>query len=255
MKRLAPTLCLALLLTASPSFAIEFGYTEPNRSALVAFPETGVIAELAVREGARVAAGEVLARLNCETLHHDLAIAREQERLLQLRFDQIKRLYEAGNGSKEEYERAQSDLAIAALRERRILAQIADRTLHAPFDGIVTKVNREVGESVSGVQTEVMTVVQLDSLRATLHLPVETAAQLTPGGPARLLLDRRISVEATVEFVSPVTDAASRTVRVIFVIPNPEGRHRSGVHCALEASAAAGETLPLPERRTRSGGN
>lgn len=243
-----------LLLLAVRAAGIGFGYTEPNRIAHVAFPETGVIAEIAVREGLRVAAGEVLARLNCETLHQDLHIAREQERLQQLRFNQIKALYEAGNGSKEEYERAQSDLAIYTLRVRRILAQIDDRTLRAPFDGVVIKIDREVGESVSGVQTEVMTVVQLDSLRITLHLPAETASRLAPGGVVALLLDRQTPVEAAVEFVSPVIDAASRTVRVSFTIPNAAGHHRSGVHAALAGENDDGMSS-LPGRRARPGGN
>lgn len=251
--------------------AIEFGYTEPNRIALVAFPEAGVIAEISVKEGTRVKEGQALAKLNCETLVQDLRIGEEQQRLLQLRFDQIKGLYESGNGSKEEHERAKSELAIAVLRVQRIVAQINDRTLRAPFTGIVTKINREVAESVSAAQTEVMTVVQLDSLKVTLHLPVQSAAGLTEGKEAGLLLDGKIRVKGLAEFVSPVIDAASHTVRVTFVIPNAEGLYRSGVRCTLDDGGVAGtdatggsalkdnkseETdLPLPARRPRATGD
>lgn len=241
--------------------AIEFGYTEPNRIAQVSFPETGVIAEINVKEGARVKEGQVMARLNCETLNQDLRIAEEQARLQQLRYDQIKALFSAGNGSKEEHDRTKSDLAIAVLRVDRILAQIADRTLKAPFDGIVTKISREVSESVSGVQTEVMTVVQLDSLRVKLNLPVEVAAKLVQGASATLRLDQKTNVPALVEFVSPVIDAASRTVRVTFLLANAEGLFRSGVHCTLVGTEAgggadgkSGDEAPLPVRRPRVGG-
>lgn len=251
MKRIILLGVVALAAARCP--AIEFGYTEPNRVALVAFPETGVIAEISVREGARVREGQVMARLNCETLVQDQRIAEEQERLQKLRYEQIKGLYEAGNVSKEEHERARSDLAIATLRVQRILAQIADRTLRAPFDGIVTRINREVAESVSGAQTEVMTVVQLDSLRVSLNLPVQVAAGLVEGGLTSLVLDRRERVPAQVEFVSPVIDAASRTIRVTFLIANAGGAHRSGVHCTLVGEGTGEEEPPLPGRRARAG--
>jgi membrane fusion protein, multidrug efflux system len=208
------------MAAAGRCVAIEFGYTEPNRIAQAAFAEAGVIAEIAVKEGTRVEEGRVLARLNTETLVQDLRIAEEQNRLQQLRFDQIKALFEAGNGSKEEMERNKSDLAITSLRVQRILAQINDRTLRAPFAGIVTKINREVAESVSAAQTEVMTIVQLDSLRVTLNLPAKIAGGLEVGAETALVLDEEMKAKGTVAFVSPVIDAASRTVRVTFVIPN-----------------------------------
>jgi membrane fusion protein, multidrug efflux system len=249
-----------ILTVAGRCPAIDFGYTEPNRIAQAAFAETGVIAEISVKEGMRVKEGRVLARLNSETLVQELRIAEEQNRLQQLRFDQIKALHDAGNGSKEELERNKSDLAITSLRVQRILAQINDRTLRAPFAGIVTKINREVSESVSAAQTEVMTIVQLDSLRVTVNLPVKIAGGLEVGAKTALILDENKTATGTVEFVSPVIDAASRTVRVTFVIPNAGGEYRSGVRCTLETMAdgagkngeAAGEDAPLPERRPRA---
>jgi len=248
-----------LFLTASAwCSAIEFGYTEPNRTALAAFAEAGVVAELAVKEGARVKEGEVMARLNSETLTQELRIAEEQHRLQQLRHDQIKALFDSGNGSKEEFERNKSDLAITGIRVQRILAQLNDRTLRAPFAGIVTKINLEVSESVSAAQTEVMTIVQLDSLRVTLNLPAKVADGLQVGAEAALLLDVDTRVNGKVVFVSPVIDAASRTVRVTFVIPNEEGRLRSGVRCMLASVEEGGagsvttEDAPLPARRPRA---
>lgn len=251
------------------AFALEFGYTEPNRVAKAAFPEMGVIAEIAVEEGDRVTEGQVLAKLNSEILQQDLRIATEQLRLQRLRYDQIKAIHQTGSGSKEEEERAKSDLEIASLRVERIRAQIDDRTLRAPFTGLVTKISREVTESVSAAQTEVMTVVQLDSLRVTLHLPAAVTALIAPDQEVELVLEQREKVRGRAKYISPVTDAASGTVRVTFVIPNPEGKLRSGVRCELgdEQLIAAGNSAggvlertemetddaPLPVRRPRAG--
>lgn len=248
------------LAAAAAASALDFGYTEPNRIAQVAFPETGVIAEILVKEGARVAEGQVLARLNSEALQQDLLMAAEQLRLQQLRFAQIQAIRDSGSATQEEHERAKSDLEIASLRVQRIRAQIADRTLKAPFAGVVARINREVAESVSAAQTEVMTLVQLDSLRVNIHLPAPLAASLSPEGEVGLWLDGKTKVPGRVIFISPVTDAASGTVRVTFAIANPEGRFRSGVRCSLDAPADGGGKLdsplesPLPTRRVRAEG-
>jgi multidrug efflux system membrane fusion protein len=270
MKRV---LSLTLFGLASLSAqAIEFGYTEPSRIAQAAFAEAGVIASIHVSEGAKVTTGQVLAWLNADTLRQDLGIAQEQLRLQSLRYDQINELHRAGNVSMEENEKAKSDLAVADLRVKRILAQLDDRSLRAPFDGIVTKINREVTESVSAAQTEVMTLVQLDSLKVTLHLPEKVAEALALQDAVALVLEDKIPVTGRVEFISPVVDAASHTIRVTFRIANPDGKLRSGVRCVLASDGAAGaggavkviapadqapaavSESPLPQRRPRAGG-
>jgi len=260
MKRLLIAACLGAIATTA--HAIEFGYTEPNRIAQAAFAEAGVIASLNVKEGARVTEGQVLAWLNADTLRQDFGIAEEQARLQRLRFEQIDALRIAGNVSMEEHEKAKSDLAVAELRVKRILAQLDDRSLRAPFDGIVTKISREVTESVSAAQTEVMTLVQLDSLKVSLHLPAKIAAPLALNDEVALVLEDSIRVMGRVEFVSPVVDAASHTIRVTFRIANTEGKLRSGVRCVLAESGersintveAAQAEQPLPPRRARAEG-
>jgi hypothetical protein len=44
-----------------------------------------------------------------------------------------------------------------------------------------------------------------------------------------------------VEFVSPVTDAESGTVRVKVLLKNTDGQYRSGVRCEIDLS-----TIPTP---------
>jgi multidrug efflux pump subunit AcrA (membrane-fusion protein) len=66
-----------------------------------------------------------------------------------------------------------------------------------------------------------------------------------------LLLDPERRTSATVEFVSPVIDAASGTVRVKFAIENPAGAIRSGGRCTLEPEGArslAHGVAPEPAR-------
>ena len=71
-------------------------------------------------------------------------------------------------------------------------------------------------------------------LIVNLFLPPQRSAKLTVGTSAILLLGENAGrAPAVVEFISPVTDAASGTVRVKFVVANAGGKLRSGVTAFL----------------------
>ena len=70
-------------------------------------------------------------------------------------------------------------------------------------------------------------------LIVNLFLPPQRSAKLTVGASAILLGENAGRAPAVVEFISPVTDAASGTVRVKFVVANAGGKLRSGVTAFL----------------------
>ncbi len=229
MKKLVMLVWIGCGLLQGQAHALFLGYTEPYRMARMSFPETGVIVELPVREGTAVQSGEILARLDYQVLQTELNIAREQLRIRQLRFEKLKELQALGSVSPDEFERARADLYMDEERAKRIEAQIENRTLRAPFDCVVVEIKREISESVSSASTHVLTVVQLNRLLVNLHLSPAEAFRLSPQEQVDLTLDEPGVIKARVDFVSPVIDAASNTVRVRFLIENPQGEYRSGV--------------------------
>jgi multidrug efflux pump subunit AcrA (membrane-fusion protein) len=106
--------------------------------------------------------------------------------------------------------------------------------LRSPVAGVVTEIKRDPSEAVSASSPHVLTVVQVDKLIVNLFLPPSRAASFRVGDEVPLrLLNEKAPVTGKVEFVSPVTDAASGTVRVKFVIDNSKGDHQSGAPCTL----------------------
>ena len=147
------------------------------------------------------------------------------------RLDELARSQRA---AKEELERSRADLRIREAEIRKIQAAIETRTMRSPVNGIVTEIKRDLSEAVSLSSPHVLTVVQIDRLIVNLFLPPFRAEKLTVGGSATLLLGENSGrVPAIVEFISPVTDAASGTVRVKFVTDNTAGKLRSGVTAML----------------------
>ncbi len=79
----------------------------------------------------------------------------------------------------------------------------------------------------------VITLVQLDPLLAVFHLPVQEAQAVKKGDKAVLFMNGK-EIPATVDFVSPVIEAQSGTVRVRFQIANPDGLLISGSRVSYE---------------------
>jgi RND family efflux transporter MFP subunit len=226
-------LAVLLLLTTSLRAGDILGYTEPYRIITVSAAEPGVIAEMLVEEGSVVKKGQILARLDTATLHAELDIAKAETKLQATRKQRLDELASASRASPEELEKARTDLTIKEAQVRKIEAMIETRLMRSAVDGVVTTIKRDPSEAVSAADPHVLTVVQIDKLTANLFLPPAKACQLKAGGQAALLLDDRERVDAIIEFISPVTDAASGTVRVKFTIENADNSHRSGARCAL----------------------
>jgi RND family efflux transporter MFP subunit len=229
------------MLSVSASLAADppiIGYTEPYRIITVSAAESGVIAELPVKEGDAVKTGQILARLNNDVFAAELQIARAEALLAVTRHDRISELARSGKATSEESEKARTEMEIKDANVRRISAQIENRTMRSPVDGVVTEIKRDPSEAVSPTQPHVLTVVQIDRLAVNLFLPPERARSLQSGASATLdLLDPPEKVPAIIEFVSPVTDPASGTVRVKFVIENADAKHRAGSRCTLPDAA------------------
>lgn len=114
-------------------------------------------------------------------------------------------------------------------------AQIERRTIRSPIDGVLVEQLRQPGEFVSSNEATIATVAQLSQLRVICFLPTKEALRWSVGQQLHVAFpDTLQSTSATVDFVSPVTDSNSDTVRVELLIRNTESRFRSGVRCVIE---------------------
>jgi RND family efflux transporter MFP subunit len=260
--------CLGQLLTASAVLAQDTeqvpGFTEPYRRIQVACSETGIVATVDVRVGQRVEGGQTLATLESsehrallELAEHQMAAqgrleaAMAEARLRQARLENVTELAAQGYANGEELQRAQmesevadahvqsarEDLVARALECRKIQAQLANRMVHAPQNGVVVEILKKPGEFVSYNDPNVCVLVELDRLLATFCVPEERAASLKVGQTLRLRFGAQPQLaDGTIEVISPVTDAESSTVRLQLLLENLDGRHRAGERCTLELS-------------------
>lgn len=236
------------------------GFMEPFRTLKVAADETGTIAEILVKKGQRVAAGQPLARLNSEVHEASLAIAaqnmkaegriRSAQADLQLRQSRLEKLQEIlgeGFARQEEVDRAAAEVEIAKanlhaakedaitkqLEHKKLTVQLYRRTIVAPTDGTVTVLHKEQGEDAAPNVPEIVTLSQLDSLLANFTLTGSQAASLKKGDELPIIFSEGTDRGGIIEFISPIMDAESGTVLIKVRVENSDGVYRSGQRCRI----------------------
>ena len=248
--------------SANLDFMSISGFTEPYRSIDVAATEMGTISHVEVKEGQPIKSGDILARLNEDIHEASLGMAREKLeskgrlhsaqadlKMQQDRFTKLVGLFQRGNASQIEVNRAKSqldvaaanvesvedDLRIAVFEHKRASAQLELRRLRSPIDGVVTRVHKETGEFVSASDPVVVSVVQLNPLKSIFSVPQNISGRLRAGDEVNILVGSdRARTSGVVEFVSPTTDAQSGTRRVSIKIENANGQWLSGDVCVLQ---------------------
>lgn len=261
----------------APSGESVLTYLEPYRSLEMSPAESGVIREIMVNEGDRVIKGQPLLKLDAETIEARLAVAMAQAdnmgsinaaeseyKLQKDRYEKLAKLESRDVSSQFEVERALATMKTAegrlteALEQKRVFqlqadqarAELERRILKSPIDGIVVEIAKDVAEPVSPIESNrdeyLVRVVRIDRLQAVAHLSGEWAGRLREGDEMTLRLDAAAGgggereVVGTVEYVSPVIDSASNTVRLRLAVDNASGSIRAGSPAQLRLPAGTG---------------
>jgi RND family efflux transporter MFP subunit len=236
---------------ASASLLDASGYVVARREATVSSKITGKVLEVLIEEGQRVAANEVLARLDDSNARARLAqagaqIDQAQANLhaAQVASDDARPIYQ-----REEQERKQAlisaqdfdtakaayNAAEAALAVAQRGAQVAranllvaqrdedDTVVRAPFAGVVTVKAAQPGEMVSPIsagggftRTGIGTIVDMDSLEVEVDVNENFITRVRPDQPVSVRLNAYPdwAIPGDVIAIIPTADRSKATVKV-----------------------------------------
>ena len=127
------------------------------------------------------------------------------------------------------YKQAQSDLAAAAANVSRLRSMQGFNRVVAPFDGVVTRRNIDVGDLVdagnSGTGRALFSVAQIDPLRLYVYVPQAYANQVKVGDAVTVTLTERVGelYQGTIARTARAIDTLTRTMQVEIRVPNPQG--------------------------------
>ena len=220
------------------------GKTLASRSAELGFKRGGEIAQVLVDIGDVVAKGQVLARLDSQTLASNLEQAEANTALAQANLSAAKAeaqlaantekrfrsLREQGNTSKQIYDEAKlgfqtkrAQYLVAQANVKRALAAtnaskiaLAEAAIRAPFDGIIQSRYMDEGTQILG-GTPALKLIEQGPIKAHIGVPSESAAGLTIGNTYTLSWHSK-KQPASLVAISPEVDPNTRTLNAVFKI-------------------------------------
>ena len=216
--------------------------------------------------GAQVRAGQLLAEIDTPEVDQqlrqaraDLATAKANFDLAGITADRYRGLLKTESVSKQDADNAQGDFeakrAIVQSAEanvRRLEELQSFQKIYAPFDGVITARNIDVGAlidagSSGGPARELFHLAATRRLRVYVNVPQQYSQAAHPGLTAELRLpefpDKQFT--ATLINTADAIDTSTRTLLVQFQVPNPSGQLLSGAYAEMHLKLSAGHPVYL----------
>jgi RND family efflux transporter MFP subunit len=243
------------------------GTTEAFEQANIYARASGYISKREVDIGSRVKAGELLVEITAPELEHQIAQAeatlaqlnasllqaKANRDLAQVTWDRDSTLVQQGWVTKQQGDTDRLNLegrdAAVAVAAANITAQEAQlrvlnqqklyQSVTAPFDGVITQRNIDIGSLVQADTTSgtfLFTLMHSDVIRIQLYVPQDQAFGLSPGVEATVRVPEIPGRDfpGTVTRLANALQPGTRTLLTEIDVPNSDHALTPGVYCYVE---------------------
>lgn len=221
-KRILRTVSVVTPPIADHSVSIRIsGATESDKRVAMATRAGGIITELPVKQGDRVKTGDLILSLDAEEKKSMVTTAEQTLKQREAETDAAQSLAKRGNLPKLQLDSSRTALANAKSQLDAAKAELDRLQIIAPFDGILDKVDVQLGSSVQQ-GAPVATLLALDPIIAVGEISERNLGSVKIGGKAEVrLVDGRVA-EGTIRYISKEANAQTRTYRVEVAIANKD---------------------------------
>jgi RND family efflux transporter MFP subunit len=225
---------------------------------------SGYVQSFAVEIGARVTTGQLLAELDTPELDQQVrqaAAQLEQAKanvvLGKVALDRWQKLFKEDSVARQALDEKQNayDTAVAAQNAaaanlRQLQATTAFKRVLAPFDGVITARNVNVGNLVNAGSggVSLFSMATTDPLRVFVDVP-QAYVNLVPLGAKVAVTQPELpgqNFTATVTHIAGAIDVATRSLRVELILPNAEGRLKPGAYVQVALPLTPKGALSIP---------
>lgn len=270
LKKVAAEQSTQYVLTTTPSLPQKGqtltlpGTLQGHVQASIAARVSGYLKRWTHDIGSRVKQGELLAEIETPEIDQQLAqaiAAREQAaaslalaRSTAQRWEALRQKDVVAQQDLEERRNAvataTANLAAAEANVQRLRQTEGFKRVLAPFAGVVTRRNVDVGDLIdAGAGRVLFTMAQTDPLRIYVNVPQSYANRIQPGQPVVVtqaeLQDKKF--EGKVARTAGAIDIATRQMQVEIALPNPDGSLLPGAYVQVEMPLPPSTMLSVPE--------
>ncbi len=211
------------------------GTGEALRSASIHPTVSGEVVEVLFEPGQKVRQGEPLVRLDDKHERLTVRLAQVAEQEAKRSAERLEKLAPKGTVSVAGLQTAQAELESASLRLAQAMAALEDRTVFAPFDGVIGLTKLEKGDRVTE-DTLIGNVDDRSSILVEFAVPEDYADQISVGDMVTVrpwaMPDAEMHgfIMATDSRIDPTT----RSLRVKAQLSNTDDTLRPGMSFQVE---------------------
>ena len=203
--------------------------------------------------GAKVNEGDLMALLETPDLDQQLQAAKANLEIAKISYDRMLSVRVPGAVAQQDIDQARTTYEANVATVRQLEATTSFKKVKAPFKGVVTERNVDVGYLInagSTVNSELFIVQQIDVLRIFIYVPQNYAPSISLGQLATVTLDKSFPdvFKGEVTHISGALDPISRTLLTEVQVKNPDSKLNPGMYVMvnLELAQKNDTTLLIP---------
>ena len=224
------------------------GTLRANEMVVLTANATELVTKIHFDDGQRVEAGDVLVEMSSDEERAQLEEARAAAEEARSQYERVRPLAAQGTAAKAQYDERRREWETARARVAVVESRLADRTVRAPFPGVVGLRNLSLGALVR--PGDPITTLDDDRvMKLEFSVPATYLDTLKPGlaivAKARAFGSRELRGE--IRSVDSRVDPGTRSIVARAEIPNPDRALRPGMLMTVGLLNNPRDALVIPE--------
>ncbi|CAI9085031.1 efflux RND transporter periplasmic adaptor subunit [Candidatus Methylacidiphilum fumarolicum] len=216
----------------------------------------GYIKKWYVDIGDRVKTGQLLCEIDAPEVDKEVEHARAKAEIARISYERWKNLVKSRAVSAQEYDVQRTGYEAALAELDKLLQWQSFEKVTAPFDGVITARNIDIGtlvagqnEAVQGAHKQLYRIAQIDVLRIYIAVPQTYSFSIKEGMTAEVIVPEQAGTiyPGKVVRTSFGLETASRTLLTEVDVENPEMKLLPGLYVivSIKVPSVAPWTIPV----------
>jgi len=196
------------------------GDIETDQAAMIVAEANGLIKSIPVKEGQRVAKGQILAQIDTEILASNIKELKTQLDFAEYNLDKQNQLFDRGVGTEFELKQAKNQVAALRSQLNTVQTQSSKSIVRAPYSGVIDEIVTYVGE-IASAQSPILRLVNNKEVRVTGNISEHYYRTVKEGSNVEVFIPTlRDTFDLKITSVGNYINPTNRTFRVKADIKN-----------------------------------
>lgn len=233
---------LPLITTITAKAAVFKHYLELQGSVktkqnILVYPEMpGILKSIAVKEGQKVAKGELLATIDDGGLSNQVAQLSATTQLAKTMYERQKSLWDQKIGSEMQFLQAKTNYEAQKNSLEQLKKQQSKATIRAPFSGTIDEIFKEPGTVIApGMGAEIFRIVNLNKMYVEAEVPERYITSVKKNKEVKINFPVLVkTVNSKINQVGSFINPDNRSFKIEVPVLNEDGNVKPNLTAKLE---------------------